>query len=96
MFNILCFPKKLIYNTDTSVDMVYKTYPRPLHSLVPALPAIAMFILLFVGCLDSVEVTTSGLYNLLLYEYTRVNHFVFSLEMMTAGITVLVDRFNAS
>jgi len=46
------------------------------------------------GSLDSVEVKTSGLYNLLLN--TGVKHFVFSLEMMTTGIIVLVDRFNGS
>jgi len=45
------------------------------------------------GSLDSVKVKTSGLYNLLLN--TRVNHFVFSLEMMTDGIIVLVDILNA-
>jgi len=94
MFNILCFPKKLIYNTDTSVDLGYITYPHPLHSLVPALPTIAVFMFVMCGNLDSVEVMTSGLYNLLLN--TRVNYFVFLLEMMTAGITFLVDRFNAS
>jgi hypothetical protein len=48
MFNILCFPKKLIYNTDTSVDLGYTAYPHPLHSFVPALPAIAVF--MFVVC----------------------------------------------
>jgi hypothetical protein len=46
-----------------------------------------------VGSLDSVEVKTSGLYNFLIN--TKVNYCVFALEVMTVGITVLVDRFNA-
>ena len=41
----------------------------------------------------SLEVKTSGSYNLLLN--TRVNHFVFSLEIMATAVTFLVDIFNA-
>jgi len=43
------FSKKLIYNTYTSVDMGYITYPHPLHSLVLALPAIAVFMFVIYG-----------------------------------------------